>query len=189
MWVTAGPRVAISIPARSHTFVEIDNEIILLPFHWIIQEGLLSVTSESLRTKYWLTACSSLPRKKCGRVNWPSRHDHDLKQQNKQKLICTSVLELEGCFILENSVDLMKCHILWHFIWVFSVCQSTHLRVSSIQRVMSIFHMCWCGIRKFHLSPRIICPITVHDNEYFYSPALWCLRDLQKFYPVVIKNK
>ena len=36
------------------------------PYHWIIQEGLLSVTSESMFTKYWLTACSSLPRKKCG---------------------------------------------------------------------------------------------------------------------------
>ena len=32
------------------------------PFRWIIQEGLLSVTSESMCTKYWLTACSSLPR-------------------------------------------------------------------------------------------------------------------------------
>ena len=30
------------------------------PFRWIIQEGLLSVTSESMCTKYWLTACSSL---------------------------------------------------------------------------------------------------------------------------------
>ena len=29
------------------------------PFRWIIQEGLLSVTSESMCTKYWLTACSS----------------------------------------------------------------------------------------------------------------------------------
>ena len=36
------------------------------PFRWIIQEGLLSVASESMCTKYWLTACSSLPRKKCG---------------------------------------------------------------------------------------------------------------------------
>ena len=35
-------------------------------FCWIIQEGLLSVTSKSMCTKYWLTACSSLPRKKCG---------------------------------------------------------------------------------------------------------------------------
>ena len=36
------------------------------PFRWIIQEGLLSITSESMCAKYWLTACSSLPRKKCG---------------------------------------------------------------------------------------------------------------------------
>ena len=35
-------------------------------FRWFIQEGLLSVTSESMCTNYWLTACSSLPRKKCG---------------------------------------------------------------------------------------------------------------------------
>ena len=35
-------------------------------FHWIIQGGLLSVTSESMCTNYWLTACSSLPGKKCG---------------------------------------------------------------------------------------------------------------------------
>ena len=36
------------------------------PFRWFIEEGLLSVTSESMCTNYWLTACSSLPRKKCG---------------------------------------------------------------------------------------------------------------------------
>ena len=63
--LTADPGVAISIQARSHTFVELDHEIIstviLFP-----QEGLLSVTSESMCPKYWLTACSSLPRKKCG---------------------------------------------------------------------------------------------------------------------------
>ena len=68
--LTADPGVASSIPARSHTFVEIDHEIvstiILLPSAEIIQEGLLSVTSKSMCTKYWLTACSSLPRKKCG---------------------------------------------------------------------------------------------------------------------------
>ena len=55
---TADPGVASSIPAQSHTFVEIDHEIIstvilLLP---LIQEGLLSVTSKSMCTKYWLTA-------------------------------------------------------------------------------------------------------------------------------------
>ena len=36
------------------------------PFRWFIQERLLSVTSKSMCTNYWLTACSSLPRKKCG---------------------------------------------------------------------------------------------------------------------------
>ena len=67
--LTAIPGVTSSIPARSHTFVEIDHEIIstviLLPSA-DIQEGLLSVTSESICTNYWLSACSSLPRKKCG---------------------------------------------------------------------------------------------------------------------------
>ena len=56
--LTADPEVASLIPVRSHTFVEIDHEIIsmfiyLLP---LIQEGLLSVTSEIMCTKYWLTA-------------------------------------------------------------------------------------------------------------------------------------
>ena len=41
------------------------------PFRWIIQEGLLSVSSESMCTKYWLTACSSLPRKSV--VRWTDR--------------------------------------------------------------------------------------------------------------------
>ena len=63
--LTADPGVASSIPVGSHTFMEIDHEIlstvILLP-----QESLLSVTSESMCTIYWLTACSSLPRKRCG---------------------------------------------------------------------------------------------------------------------------
>ena len=54
---TADPAAAISIPAQSHTFVEIDHEIIstvilLLP---LIQEGLLSVTSQSMCMRNWLT--------------------------------------------------------------------------------------------------------------------------------------
>ena len=65
--LTADPGVASSIPARSHTFVEIDQKInstvILLPSAESFKKGLLSVTSESMCTKYWLTACSSLPRK------------------------------------------------------------------------------------------------------------------------------
>ena len=55
--LTADTGVASSIPAQSHTFVEIDHERIytVIPFLLRIQEGLLSVTSESMRTKYWLT--------------------------------------------------------------------------------------------------------------------------------------
>ena len=36
------------------------------PFCWFIQEGLLSVTIESMCANNWLTASSSLPRKKSG---------------------------------------------------------------------------------------------------------------------------
>ena len=68
--LTADPGVLSSIPARSYTFVEIDHEIIstviLLPSADSFKKGCLSVTSESMCTNYWLTACSSLPRKKCG---------------------------------------------------------------------------------------------------------------------------
>ena len=66
---TADPGVASLIPVWSHTFMEIDHEIIstviLLPSAESFKKDL-SVTSESMCTKYWLTACSSLPRKKCG---------------------------------------------------------------------------------------------------------------------------
>ena len=58
---------ASSIPVQSHTFVEIDYEInstvilLLLLNHsrWIVVR-----TSEIMCTKYWLAACSSLPRNK-----------------------------------------------------------------------------------------------------------------------------
>ena len=66
--LTADPGITSLIPVWSHSFVEIDYEIIskiiLLPSAELIQEGLLSVTSKSMCTKHWLTACSSLPRKK-----------------------------------------------------------------------------------------------------------------------------
>ena len=46
------------IPVRSYTLVEIDHEIfstiiLLIP---LVQEGLVSVTSESMWKEYWLTA-------------------------------------------------------------------------------------------------------------------------------------
>ena len=55
---TADPGVEILIPTRSYTFMEIDHEIISIDILLLrlIQEGLLSVTSERMCTKYWLTA-------------------------------------------------------------------------------------------------------------------------------------
>ena len=46
---TADPGVPSSIPARSHTLVDIDHEIIsiVILLFPLIQEGFLSVTSES----------------------------------------------------------------------------------------------------------------------------------------------
>ena len=54
----ADPGVVSLILARSHTSVEIGCEIFstgVLLF-LLIQEGLVSVTSEIMYTKYWLTA-------------------------------------------------------------------------------------------------------------------------------------
>ena len=63
--LTADPGVASSIPAWSHTFVEIEHEIIstviVLP-----SADSFKKCCENMCTKYWLTAFSSLPRKKCG---------------------------------------------------------------------------------------------------------------------------
>ena len=50
-------------------------------------------------------------------------------------LQCVVFLSLEDIYILMNSADPMKCHILWHFIWAFTVCQSTPLGIPSIQSV------------------------------------------------------
>ena len=48
MCLIADSGVAISTPARSHTFMEIDHEIYLLPFSSLplIQEGLLLGSSK-----------------------------------------------------------------------------------------------------------------------------------------------
>ena len=56
--LTADPGVESSILVRSHTFVELDHEIISMPFLLgpLIQVELLLVTNESMCTKYWLTA-------------------------------------------------------------------------------------------------------------------------------------
>ena len=64
--LTAGPGVVSSIPARSHTFVEIDHEIIstviLLPSADSFKKGCCQLQA-NMCTNYWLTACSSCPGK------------------------------------------------------------------------------------------------------------------------------
>ena len=61
--LTADPGVASSIPARSHTFVEIDHEtistVILPPYAESFKKGCCQLQAK-------VTACSNLPRKKCG---------------------------------------------------------------------------------------------------------------------------
>ena len=60
------------IPVRSHTLVEIDYDInssvILLPSAESFKKICCQLQGKvcAQYTKYWLTACSSLPRKKCG---------------------------------------------------------------------------------------------------------------------------
>ena len=46
--LTADPGVTSLIPARSHTFMEIDNEI--------ISTAILLPSADSRSTKYWVTA-------------------------------------------------------------------------------------------------------------------------------------
>ena len=56
MYLAGGPGVASSIPTQSHTFVEIDREIISTAIlSSADSRGLLSVTSKSMCMKYWLT--------------------------------------------------------------------------------------------------------------------------------------
>ena len=75
--LTADPGVATSIPARSHTFVEIDHEIIstviLLPTADSFKKVVVSYKQKYMH-KLLVTACSSLPRKKVrlGEMTVPS---------------------------------------------------------------------------------------------------------------------
>ena len=58
--LTTDPVVRSLILSWSHTFVEIDHEIISMAIILLSPDsrrvGLLSVTSESMCTNYWLTA-------------------------------------------------------------------------------------------------------------------------------------
>ena len=47
-------------------------------------------------------------------------------------------LSLKIVLTKAKTVDQMKCHLMWHFIWVFTFCQIIRLWVSRIQRVNSL---------------------------------------------------
>ena len=98
--LTADPGVASLIPAWSHTFVEIDHEIIstvfLLPSADSFKKGLLSVTSESMCTNYWLTACSSLPRKSV--VRWADRLAMTIAVDLGRKATKTNKNKISSCW-------------------------------------------------------------------------------------------
>ena len=70
MSLTADPGVVSLIMAQSHTFVESDYEIVSLVIFLSFADSrrvvVSYITSEIMCTKYWLTAKSSLHRKKCG---------------------------------------------------------------------------------------------------------------------------
>ena len=73
--LTAYPGVASLIPARSHTCGDWSWNNFYghsTPFRWIIQEGLWSVTRESMCTNYWLTALQACPGKSVVRWTDPS---------------------------------------------------------------------------------------------------------------------
>ena len=83
--LTADPGVAISIPARTNTFMEIDHEIIstfiLLPSAYkrkYVQEVLVNPLFKLAQKNVWLGELTVPPRPKL--LTW------DVKQQNKQTL-------------------------------------------------------------------------------------------------------
>ena len=62
---------------------------------------------------------------------------------------------------LQTKQTLMKCHMMWHFIWVFTVCKSTRLRVSRKFRVYKglnyTISFSKYGVILTHKVPPIIC--------------------------------
>ena len=67
--LTADPEVASSIPVRSHTFVEIDHEMIstvILPLSLIHSRRVVVSYKRKYVHELLVKRLSSLPRKKCG---------------------------------------------------------------------------------------------------------------------------
>ena len=93
-YLTADPGFTSSIPGRSHTFVEIDHEIIstviLLPSSEPFKKGCCQLQTKVCARSPSLPLVQACPGKNCGKVNWPSRQAiavaWDVKQQNEQSI-------------------------------------------------------------------------------------------------------
>ena len=119
--MTADAGIAKSIPAQSHTFMEIDHEIIStasLSYKVIVSykrkyvhEVLVVKLAQEIRTD---------------RSNMTIGVDWNVKKQTNQPTKLCSLNPDEMLHYVYN---------VWHFIWVFSedftVCQSMHLKVTS----------------------------------------------------------
>ena len=51
---------------------------------------------------------------------------------------------VEDCFVIANSVDPDEMPHYAAFIWVFAVCQRTHLGVTSIESIVVSMPLCGC---------------------------------------------
>ena len=83
------------------------------PFSWIIQEGLLSVTSERMCTKYWLTAVQACPGKSV--VRWTDHPAMTIavelgrkatKQTNKTNILFWNIMLTFAFSFISDDEDL-----------------------------------------------------------------------------------
>ena len=105
------------------------------PYPLFIQEGLLSVSSKSMCTKYWLTACSSMLRKKSV-VRWIDRpHDHSCcmgcKATNQTKISITFyAFDIHCTLMLSSSVPDFQIGVCnWKLFFLFlnqNICSFEH---------------------------------------------------------------
>ena len=89
--LTADPGVASSISVWSHTFIEIDHEIIsshFPPIHWF-KKGCCQLQEKVCAQSTGYLLGQACPGKKCGLVNWRSWHDHSCwlgRKESNQKM-------------------------------------------------------------------------------------------------------
>ena len=76
----------------------------------------------------WSAVCD------CG-ISWSYlSYFHEMVRRTRTYLVCISLTE--NCFYFSTVHTIMKCNVLRHLFWLFTVYQSTHLRVSSISKAL-----------------------------------------------------